>query len=74
MEVSPEIYAWLSNLDILNPFNAVNNDQPFSFIIPERIIQQFIGGKYMDIILKNLQDSYEKLYNLELNYIENKIN
>ena len=71
MEVSPEIYAWLSNLDILNPFNTVNNDQPFSFIIPERIIQQFIGGKYMDIVLKNLQDSYEKLYNLELNYIEN---
>ena len=71
MEVSPEIYAWLSNLDILNPFNTFNNEQPFAFLIPDRIIQQLIGGKYMDIILKNLQDSYEKLYKLELNYIEN---
>ena len=60
MEVSPEIYAWLSNLDILNPFNTFNNEQPFAFLIPDRIIQQLIGGKYMDIILKNLQDSYEK--------------
>ena len=72
MEVSPEIFAWLSSLDITNPFNPNNNDdQPFIFIIPEKICQLFFGGKYMDLILKNLQDSYEKLYNLDLNYIEN---
>ena len=55
MEVSPEIFAWLSSLDIINPFNPNNNsdDKTFNFIIPEKICQLLFGGKYMDLILKN---------------------
>ena len=73
MEVTPEMYAWLSSQKVIDPFKSFESEfaESDSFKIPLKTLELLSGGKYMDLILKNLQDSYEKLYNLDLNYIEN---
>ena len=69
MEVTPEIYAWFTSLNIINPFLSYDDDPVNNFIIPERTINLLSGGKYMDIILKNLQDSYNKCYKVKMDFI-----
>ena len=69
MEVTPEIYAWFTSLNIINPFLSYDDDPVNNFIIPEKTINLLSGGKYMDIILKNLQDSYNKCYKVKMDFI-----
>ena len=69
MEVTPEMYAWLIDLNIINPFSSIKSDVVGSFVIPEKTIQLMLGGKYMDIILTTLQSAYNKFYKLKLNYL-----
>mgnify|MGYP003297929862 CR=1 FL=1 len=38
------------------------------FFIPQRTCELIIGGKYMDKILKSLEDCYPKFYKLKLDY------
>ena len=71
MEVTPEIYAWLSSLNIIDPLKSLSEDIMNIFIIPEKTLNLLFGGKYMDVILKNLQDSYNKFYKVKMNYINN---
>ena len=68
MEVTPEIYAWLTSLNIINPFLSYDDDPMNNFIIPEKTINLLLGGKYFDIILKHLQDSYNKCYNVKMDF------
>ena len=72
MEVTPEIYAWLTSLKIIDPFKSIS-DSMNNFIIPENTLNLLFGGKYMDIILKNLQDAYNKFYKVDMDFI-NDIN
>ena len=69
MEVTPEIYAWLTSLNIINPFLSYDDDPMNNFILPEKTINLFFGGKYFDIILKHLQDSYNKCYQVKMDFI-----
>ena len=69
MEVTPEMYAWLTDLNIINPFSSLKSDIVGNFVVPEKIIQLMLGGKYMDIILTTLQSAYNKFYKLKLNYL-----
>ena len=69
MEVTPEMYAWLTDLNIINPFSSIKSDVVGSFVVPEKTIQLMLGGKYMDIILTTLQSAYNKFYKLKLNYL-----
>ena len=69
MEVTPEMYAWLTDLNIINPFSSLKSSAVGSFTIPEKTIQLMLGGKYMDIILTTLQSAYNKFYKLKLNYL-----
>ena len=69
MEVTPEMYAWLTDLNIINPFSSLKSSVVGSFVIPEKTIQLMIGGKYFDIILTTLQSAYNKFYKLKLNYL-----
>ena len=73
MEVTPEMYAWLSSQKVIDPFESFKTDieNLNNFKINQRTIDLLIGGKYMDNILKSLQDAYNKFYNLNLDYIEN---
>ena len=68
MEVTPEMYAWFTSLNIINPFLSVEEDAMNNFIIPEKTINLLLGGKYMDIILKHLQDSYNKFYKVKMDF------
>ena len=71
MEVTPEIYAWLTSLNIFDPFQSLSDDNDNNFLIPEKTLNLMIGGKYMDIILKNLQDAYNQFYKVKMDYISN---
>ena len=69
MEVTPEMYAWLTDLNIINPFSSLKTPSEGNFILPEKTIELMIGGKYMDIILTTLQEAYNKFYKLHLDYL-----
>ena len=71
MEVTPEIYSWLINLKIFAPFKSTSDYTEINFLIPEKTLYLLFGGKYMDIILKNLQDAYNKFYKFNTNYLSN---
>ena len=68
MEVSPEMYAWFTSLNIINPFMTFEEENIEKFIIPDKVINLLLGGKYMDIILKHLQDSYNKFYKVKMDF------
>ena len=69
MEVTPEIYAWLASLNIIDPFKSLSEDYNNNFIIPEKTLKLLFGGKYMDIILQKLQESYNQFYKVKIDYI-----
>ena len=71
MEVTPELYAWLTDLNIINPFSSLKSDVIGNFMIPDKTIQLMIGGKYMDVILQALQTAYNKFYKLKLDNLSN---
>ena len=68
MEVTPEMYAWLTSLNIINPFLGLENYPVNNFQIPEKTVKVLLGGKYMDIIINHLQDSYNKFYNVKSDF------
>ena len=63
------MYAWLTSLNIINPFSSTGNGSFNSYIIPENVINLLLGGKYMDIILQHIQDAYNKFNNNKINLI-----
>ena len=69
MEISPEIFAWLSTLEIIDPFDTMKSPDT-KFIIPDKIYKLMMGGHYIGLMLKNLQENYNKFYSLDLNLIE----
>ena len=69
MEVTPEMYAWLTDLNIINPFSSLKIPTEGNFILPEKTMELMIGGKYMDTILTTLQSAYNKFYKLKLDYL-----
>ena len=69
MEVTPEIYAWLTSLEIIDPFSSSKTER--EFFIPEKTCKLMFNGFYFDIMLKNLQNYYNKFFNKNANYIDN---
>ena len=69
MEVTPEIYAWFTSLNTINPFLSYDEDPMNNFILPEKTTNLLFGGKYFDIILKHLQDSYNKCFKVKMDFI-----
>ena len=67
MEVSPEIYAWLTSLNIIEPFSETEKNESNSFYIPENIVEALFEGHYLDIMILNLQDAYNKYFNKRKN-------
>ena len=64
MEVSPEIYAWLSALNIIDPFNETNKNGMNNYFIPETILNSLFNGEYIDLLIYDLQKAYNKYYDL----------
>ena len=67
MEVSPEIYAWLTSLNIIEPFTETEKNESNSFYIPENIVEALFEGHYFDVMILNLQDAYNKYFNKRKN-------
>ena len=68
MEVTPEIFAWLTSLNIIDPFNSFSQDLVNDFQIPEKTVSLLLGGKYINILIKQLQEAYhiKKLKHINL--------
>ena len=73
MEVTPEIFAWLTSLNIIDPFNSFSQDLVNDFQIPEKTVSLLLGGKYINILIKQLQEAYNKFYNIQEDYTSNLI-
>ena len=71
MEVTPEIFAWLTSLNIINPFVSFSQDLVNDFKVPEKTVSLLMGGKYLDIMIQPLQDVYNKFYKINDDYISN---
>ena len=62
MEVSPEIYAWLSALNIIEPFNETDKNGMNNYFIPKKILNLLFNGEYFDIMIYDLQEAYNRYY------------
>ena len=67
MEVSPEIYAWLTSLNIIEPFSQLEKEDTKMYYIPENIVESLFEGHYFDVMILNLQDAYNKYYSIRKN-------
>ena len=63
MEVSPELYAWLSSLNIIEPFSEIDENNSKTYFIPENMVEALFEGHYFDKMILNLQDAYNKHFN-----------
>ena len=64
MEVSPEIYAWLSALNIIDPFNETNRNGMNNYFIPEDTLNSLFNGEYIDLLIFDLQEAYNKYFQI----------
>ena len=62
MEVSPEVYAWLSALNIIDPFSETDKTGQKNYFIPENTLNALFNGEYMNVLLLDLQEAYNKYY------------
>ena len=65
MNVEPEMYAWLTSLNFIKPFNN-NSMINIDYVIPEKVINLLMGGKYFNIIIKSIQEVYNIHHNSNL--------
>ena len=64
MEVSPELYAWLSSLNVIDPFNETNKNGMNNYFIPESILNSLFNGEYIDLLIYDLQNAYNKYFDI----------
>jgi len=68
MEVTSEIYAWLTELNILNAEKTLIMKKGGMIFVAEDITNKFLNGFFIDKILYELEDLYNKFYKIKLNY------
>jgi hypothetical protein len=66
MEVTAELYAWLSELKILDNIKSINLRNNKKIFLDEKLSIKFLNGFYMDKILFELERCYNNFYNLKL--------
>ena len=64
MEVSPEIYAWLSALNIIEPFNETNRNGMSNYFISENTLNSLFNGEYIELLIYDLQEAYNKYFQI----------
>lgn len=67
MEVTPEIYAWLSEQKILNVEKTLIMKKD-GILVDDSICLKLFNGFHWDKILTNLEKLYNKFYKIKLNY------
>jgi hypothetical protein len=67
MEVTPEIYAWLSELKILNIEKTLIMKKE-GILVDDSLCIKLTNGFFWEKILINLEKLYNKFYKIKLNY------
>lgn len=70
MEVTPEIYAWLVNIKIMDQNKSIKMRPDGKIMIPDNIVKIMMEGFLFDRILNNLEEGYNKFYKIKLNYTD----
>ncbi len=70
MEVTPEIYAWLTELNILTAERTIKMRKDKKVFVDEDIVKKFFNGFFVDKILYELEKLYNKFYNIKLSYTQ----
>ena len=65
MEVSPEVYAWFSALNIIDPFSETGQNRNRNYYIPEDILNALFNGEHMSTLILDLQSAYNKYYQVK---------
>jgi len=73
MEVTPELYAWLTDLNILSAEKTIKLKKDGKVFVDEEIVNNFLNGYYIDKILHELENLYNKFYKIKLTYTEKLI-
>src|SRR5687768_9334165 len=68
MEITPEIYAWFVNLNIINGAKTMKMTKEGNIVLSDKITQELIDGLVIEELLRNLEEQYNKFYKLNLNY------
>ena len=68
MEVTAELYAWLSELKILKSNKTFNLRKDKMIVLDKETSTKFLNGFFMDKILFELEGLYNNFYNLKLTY------
>ena len=68
MEVTAELYAWLSELNIINKNKSFNLRKDKKILLDEETSTKFLNGFFMDKILFELEGLYNSFYNIKLTY------
>jgi hypothetical protein len=69
MEVTPEVFAWLVSLKVIDANKSLKMKNK-SILIPEEVVEKLLNGMYFDKMLTNLEDQYNKFYKLKLTYTD----
>jgi hypothetical protein len=67
MEVTPEIFAWLVSLKVIDANKSLKMNNK-NIHIPDETVEKLLNGLYFDKMLIYLEDQYNKFYKLKLNY------
>lgn len=70
MEVTPELYAWLTELNILTAEKTIKMKKDGKVYVDEDIVNDFLNGFYIDKILYELENLYNKFYKIKLTYTQ----
>ncbi len=70
MEVTPEVYAWLAEHKILNAEKTLLIRKDNTVIIDDSVTKSLINGYFMDKILYELENLYNKFYKIKLIYTQ----
>jgi len=70
MEVSHEIYAWLTELNILRAEKTIIMRKEGKVYVDDEIVNNFFNGFYIDKILYDLEKLYNRFYKINLNYTQ----
>ena len=68
MEVTAELYAWLSELNIINKNKSFNLRKDKKILLDEETSTKFLNGFFMDKVLFELEGLYNNFYNIKLTY------
>lgn len=70
MEVTPEVYAWMISLNIIDGYKSMKVKSDGNVILSDSFTEKLLKGSYVDKILICLEEGYNKFYKVKLSYTD----